>query len=812
MKSRSLFLVALILAGLLPSWAWALSYSTSFPSNENPISQSGVWVNGGATGLDWTNVAAAAGLAHGTQTGTASPATNDSVASLQAMGAWGPDQTVQATVRTVAHAGTNVFEEAELLLRFTIAAHSASGYEVLFSTNRNGYCQIVRWNGALNDFTLLEATSCTVSNGDTLKATIVWTVITQYVNGIVVQSHDTLGDTGPRYITGSPGIGFYFQTDGTGGSNGETGFTSYSADDGMSTPTTILTVAKTGAGTGTVTSTIPPGAINCGVDCTETVASGTGITLTASAATGSLFTGWSGGGCSGTGTCTVPMTADTTVTATFALGTTLTVSKSGAGTVTSTVPAGAINCGADCTAAVATGTGVTLTAAAGTGSLFTGWSGGGCIGTADCTVTMTTSVTVTATFAIARTLTVTTSGAGTGTVASTVPAGVINCGADCTETVASGTGITLTAATGTGSLFTAWSGGGCSGTGSCTVPMTGDTTVTATFAVAVALTVTKTGAGTGAVTSTTPPGTINCGGDCTETVVSGTVMTLTASASVGSAFGGWSGGGCSGTGTCSVTLTADTTVSADFALPHFQLTVTKGETGTGTVSGGGINCGLTCSESLLSGTTVLLDAAPDSTDYFVGWSGGGCSGTGSCSVTLTSDTTVTASFAPLALVQFSGANFTVSEGTASATITAVRSLTVSMLVQVHYETGGGTAVAGTDYTHTEGDLVFAPGQTTKTFTVPVMNTTRMDGPRTVVLHLKSPQGAQLGIQRTAVLTIADNDTPGKVNFSTTSYTAPDKPGMATITVRRSGGAASGVTVQYATAQGGPGSRAQTTWQ
>ena len=47
-------------------------------------------------------------------------------------------------------------------------------------------------------------------------------------------------------------------------------------------------------------------------------------------------------------------------------------------------------------------------------------------------------------------------------------------------------------------------------------------------------------------------------------------------------------------------------------------------------------------------------------------------------------------------------------------------------VQVHYETSDGTAVAGVDYTHTEGDLVFSPGQTSKTFTVPVTNNTVVD--------------------------------------------------------------------------------------
>jgi hypothetical protein len=112
-----------------------------------------------------------------------------------------------------------------------------------------------------------------------------------------------------------------------------------------------LTVMRSGAGSGTVTSA--PTGINCGADCVEDYAQGAMVTLTAAPSAGSTFIGWSGAGCTGTGTCAVTMTAATTVTATFtAMTVTLTVAKAGtgAGTVTSS-PAG-INCGADCTEAV----------------------------------------------------------------------------------------------------------------------------------------------------------------------------------------------------------------------------------------------------------------------------------------------------------------------------------------------------------------------------------------------------------------------------------------------------------------------------
>lgn len=77
------------------------------------------------------------------------------------------------------------------------------------------------------------------------------------------------------------------------------------------------------------------------------------------------------------------------------------------------------------------------------------------------------------------------------------------------------------------------------------------------------LSVTKSGLGTGVVTSA--PAGINCGSDCSESYTSGTNVALTASpSSAGSTFVGWSGAGCSGTGTCAVTMNAARTVGAQF--------------------------------------------------------------------------------------------------------------------------------------------------------------------------------------------------------------------------------------------------------
>ena len=77
-----------------------------------------------------------------------------------------------------------------------------------------------------------------------------------------------------------------------------------------------------------------------------------------------------------------------------------------------------------------------------------------------------------------------------------------------------------------------------------------------------ALSVSKTGTGSGTVTSS--PSGINCGSTCSASFSSGTSVTLTAAPVSGSTFTGWSGEGCSGTGTCSVSMTANRSVTAEF--------------------------------------------------------------------------------------------------------------------------------------------------------------------------------------------------------------------------------------------------------
>jgi hypothetical protein len=97
------------------------------------------------------------------------------------------------------------------------------------------------------------------------------------------------------------------------------------------------------------------------------------------------------------------------------------------------------------------------------------------------------------------------------------------------------------------------------------------------------LTIGKSGTGSGTVTST-PQG-INCGTDCTESFPAGTV-TLMAAPAPGSIFGGWSGGGCTGTDACVIAGNVALQVTATFAPTSAAPTVTITSPASGsTVSG-----------------------------------------------------------------------------------------------------------------------------------------------------------------------------------------------------------------------------------
>jgi hypothetical protein len=210
---------------------YAMSYSTTFPAAQSPVSQGGRWYNGADDGIDWCNVQTSTGYAWGV--GPCSVAYADPTAILK--GTWGPDQTVQATAR-IRTTDASYYQEIELRLRTTVRAHSITGYEINFGVS-HAYLEIVRWNGPLADFTYLgpsckfpsvcgRVTGFTIQNGDVAKAITSGSTISVYVNGTLRATA-----TDRTYTTGNPGIGYNYGCDGT---YANFGWENFSASDGQS--------------------------------------------------------------------------------------------------------------------------------------------------------------------------------------------------------------------------------------------------------------------------------------------------------------------------------------------------------------------------------------------------------------------------------------------------------------------------------------------------------------------------------------------------------------------------------------------------
>ena len=125
-------------------------------------------------------------------------------------------------------------------------------------------------------------------------------------------------------------------------------------------------------------------------------------------------------------------------------------------------------------------------------------------------------------------------------------------------------------------------------------------------------------------------------------------------------------------------------------------------------------------------------------------------------------------------LRFSAATYNVGESAGLATINVTRVGGTEGAVAVSYGAGpGGTATGDADYTPLSGSLEFAEGQTSRTFSVPILEDGDDEASETVVLTLADPTGgAVLASPSSATLTIADNDAPADAVAPTSRITVP----------------------------------------
>jgi hypothetical protein len=152
-------------------------------------------------------------------------------------------------------------------------------------------------------------------------------------------------------------------------------------------------------------------------------------------------------------------------------------------------------------------------------------------------------------------------------------------------------------------------------------------------------------------------------------------------------------------------------------------------------------------------------------------------------------------------LQFDMPTHSVAELGGNATITVTRLGTTQGTVGISYATSDGTATAGTDYTSASGTVSWSASDTTvRTFAVPILPDTQVEGDETVDITLSNPTGgAAIGGVGAAVLTILDDDY--SLEFTVAAVQIPEGAGPASISVSRTGGASGAVSVDYAVAGG-----------
>ena len=157
-------------------------------------------------------------------------------------------------------------------------------------------------------------------------------------------------------------------------------------------------------------------------------------------------------------------------------------------------------------------------------------------------------------------------------------------------------------------------------------------------------------------------------------------------------------------------------------------------------------------------------------------------------------------------ISLSTPTFSVNEGNGTATISVLRLNGSNGIVTVNYSTTNslatnGIATPGVDYLPTSGLLTFANGETFKTFTIPIIDNSIVDGDRTfgVTLSNVQPSSAAQLLTKFATVTILDNDVGF---FFTNSVLSTLESSNLLVTVVRTNGSPTGTnSIVYSTSDG-----------
>jgi hypothetical protein len=111
-------------------------------------------------------------------------------------------------------------------------------------------------------------------------------------------------------------------------------------------------------------------------------------------------------------------------------------------------------------------------------------------------------------------------------------------------------------------------------------------------------------------------------------------------------------------------------------------------------------------------------------------------------------------------VQFNATSYVVNENAGSVSVSVTRTGNTANAVTINYATSDGSAKKPSDYTSVSGSLQFAAGETVKSFVVPILDDTLVEGNENINVVLSSPgSGTVQGSPFTSTITILDDDKP-----------------------------------------------------
>jgi hypothetical protein len=140
-------------------------------------------------------------------------------------------------------------------------------------------------------------------------------------------------------------------------------------------------------------------------------------------------------------------------------------------------------------------------------------------------------------------------------------------------------------------------------------------------------------------------------------------------------------------------------------------------------------------------------------------------------------------------------------GKVNANLTVSLSAPSGQTISVGHSTADGTATAGADYTAGGGNLVFTPGQASKTVTVQVNSDTVDEPDETFFVNLSGPVNAVIADGQ-GIGTIIDDDGPATISIEDAAVTegnAGTADAIFTVSLRAPSG--QDVTVEYQTTNG-----------